>query len=89
MNMGELYLGLQQGTVDGEENPLSVIQSWSFFEVQEYLSISNHVYTPITLVMNARRYDSLEEEQRAAVDRAAAKAVEASRAYSAKPTASS
>jgi tripartite ATP-independent transporter DctP family solute receptor len=83
MNMGELYLGLQQGTVDGEENPLSVIQSWSFFEVQEYLSISNHVYTPVTLVMNARRYDSLEEEQRAAVDRAAAKAVEASRAYSA------
>jgi TRAP-type transport system periplasmic protein len=83
MNMGELYLGLQQGTVDGEENPLSVIQSWSFFEVQEYLSISNHVYTPITLVMNGRRYDGLEPEHRAAVDRAAAKAVEASRAYSA------
>ena len=83
MNIGELYLALQQGTVDGQENPLSVIRAWSFQEVQDYLSISNHVYTPVTLTMNGRRYDSLTDEQRAAVDRAGRKAVEAVRAYSA------
>jgi tripartite ATP-independent transporter DctP family solute receptor len=84
MNIGELYLALQQGTVDGEENPLSVIRAWSFQEVQKYLSMSNHVYTPVTLVMNGRRYDALDDAQRAAVDRAARRAVEDVRAYSAR-----
>jgi len=78
MNMGELYLGLQQGTVDGQENPLAQIKNRSFYEVQDYLSLSNHVYSPITLVMNGRKFDSLSDEHKAAVMRAA----EAARAYS-------
>ena len=78
MNIGEVYLALQQGVVDGQENPLGNIRKWSWYEVQEYISISRHVYTPITFVMNLRRYDSLTDEQRAAVGRAA---VLASRAY--------
>ncbi|HEX2257750.1 MAG TPA: hypothetical protein VHG92_13840, partial [Afifellaceae bacterium] len=44
-------------------------------------SMSSHVYTPVTLVMNLRRYESLTDEQRAAIDRAAEKAVAASRRY--------
>jgi TRAP-type transport system periplasmic protein len=78
MNMGELYLGLQQGTVDGQENPLAQIKNRSFYEVQNYLSLSNHVYSPITLVMNGRKFDSLSDEHREAVMRAA----EAAREYS-------
>ena len=81
MNIGEVYLALQQGTVDGQENPLGHIRKWSWYEVQKYISISRHVYTPITFVMNLARYEGLTDEQRAAVDRAARAAVLASREY--------
>ena len=81
MNIGEVYLALQQGVVDGQENPLGNIRKWSWYEVQKYISISRHVYTPITFVMNQKRYEGLNDDQRAAVDRAARAAVLASRAY--------
>ncbi|MGI9334316.1 MAG: TRAP transporter substrate-binding protein [Gammaproteobacteria bacterium] len=81
MNIGEVYLALQQGVVDGQENPLSNIRKWSWFEVQKYVSTSRHVYTPITFVMNLRKYESLTDAQRQAVDGAARKAVLASRQY--------
>jgi len=83
MNIGEVYLALQQGTVDGQENPLGNIRKWSWYEVQKYISMSRHVYTPITFVMNLDRYRSLSDSQRAAVDRAARKASIASRQYGA------
>ena len=83
MNIGEVYLALQQGTVDGQENPLGNIRKWSWYEVQDFISMSNHVYTPITFVMNLDRYNSLTDSQRAAVDRAARKAAIASRQYGA------
>src|SRR5690606_15327540 len=75
LNFGELYLALQQNTVDGQENPLISINSQSFQEVQEYLSLTSHTYAPITLTMNGAKYDSLTDEQRAAVDDAAEYAV--------------
>lgn len=81
MSIGEVYLALQQGVVDGQENPLGNIRKWSWHEVQKYISMSNHVYTPITFVMNLKRYNSLTDDQRAAVDKAAAAAVIASREY--------
>ena len=83
MNIGELYLALQQGTVDGQENPLGNIKAFSWHEVQDYLSLSSHVYTPITLVMNVARWDGLSDDHNAAVERAAQKAVEHSREYGA------
>jgi len=83
MNIGEVYLALQQGVIDGQENPLGNIRKWSWHEVQKYISMSSHVYTPVTLVMNLKRYDSLTDEQRGAVLRAAKKAAEASRQYGA------
>ena len=81
MNIGEVYLALQQGVVDGQENPLGNIRKWSWYEVQKYISISRHVYTPITFVMNLARYEGLSDDQRAAVDSAARQAVLASREY--------
>jgi len=83
MNIGEVYLALQQGVIDGQENPLGNIRKWSWFEVQKYISMSSHVYTPITLVMNLKRYNSLTDEQRSAVLRAGAEAAAASRQYGA------
>ena len=83
MNIGEVYLALQQGVIDGQENPFGNIAKWSWDEVQNYISLSRHVYTPITLVMNLRRYESLTDEQREAVHAAARTAAEASRAYGA------
>lgn len=79
MNLGELYLALQQGTVDAQENPVNTVKNRSFFEVQKYLSLSGHVYSPVTLVMNAAKYDSLTDDQRAAVNRAAQEAAEYTR----------
>ncbi|MFQ6022534.1 MAG: TRAP transporter substrate-binding protein [Acidiferrobacterales bacterium] len=81
MNIGEVYLALQQGVVDGQENPLGNINKWKWYEVQKYISMSRHVYTPITLVMNLKKYNSLTEAQRRAVDRAAMRAEGASRQY--------
>ncbi len=83
MNIGEVYLALQQGVVDGQENPLGNIRKWSWYEVQKHISMSRHVYTPITFVMNLKKYNSLTPAQRAAVDRAALRAEGASRQYGA------
>jgi tripartite ATP-independent transporter DctP family solute receptor len=88
MNLGEVYLALQQGVLDGQENPFGTIREMSFHEVQKYLSLSRHVYTPITLVMNGAKYDSLTDAQKAAVMAAAAAASAASRARSDEASAS-
>ncbi len=81
MNIGEVYLALQQGVVDGQENPFGNINKWKWYEVQKYISLSRHVYTPITFVMNLKKYNSLTDAQRTAVDRAAMRAEGASRQY--------
>ena len=83
MNIGEVYLALQQGVIDGQENPFGNIAKWSWDEVQKYISLSRHVYTPITLVMNQRKYDSLTDEQKMHVTNAARAAVVSSRQYGA------
>ena len=84
MNLGELYLALQNGTVDGQENPLAGTVTRSFHEVQKYFSLSNHVYTPVTLTMNGAKYDSLMPEQQQAVKDAALEAAQYTRDLGAK-----
>jgi len=83
MNIGEVYLALEQGVIDGQENPMGNIAKWSWDEVQKYISLSRHVYTPITFVMNLKRYNSLTDEQREKVHAAARTAVLSSRQYGA------
>jgi tripartite ATP-independent transporter DctP family solute receptor len=80
MDLGEVYLALDQGVLDGQENPMGVVKEFSFFEVQQYLSLSNHVYSPITLAINADRWNSLPDDVKAAIEVAVAAAVEQSRA---------
>lgn len=48
---GELYSALQQGVFDAQENPLSIIHSSSFYEVQEYISLTGHVWAPACLTI--------------------------------------
>jgi tripartite ATP-independent transporter DctP family solute receptor len=79
MNLGEVYLALQQGTIDGQENPLTTIKTRSFFEVNKYLSLSSHVYTPVTFVMNGAKYDSLTPELQALVKEKALEAAKHTR----------
>ena len=83
MNIGEVYLALEQGVIDGQENPMGNIAKWSWDEVQKYISMSRHVYTPITFVMNLKRYNSLTDAQREQVHAAARTAVSSSRQYGA------
>lgn len=80
--LGEVYMGLRQGLIDGQENPLSVIKEFSLHEVQPYIALTNHIYTPITLVMNGQRFDALSPEMKEMVMAAARKAVEVTRAVS-------
>ncbi|MEW9805050.1 TRAP transporter substrate-binding protein [Mesorhizobium marinum] len=82
MPLGEAYVALRQGALDGQENPMSVIKEFSLFEVQKYISITNHVYTPITLTMNGRAWDALTPEMQDKLKQAAAKAGEATRVLS-------
>ena len=64
MNIGELYLALSQGAVDGQENPLPTIQSNKFFEVQKFLILTGHVITPRLIVVNEAAWQSLGAAER-------------------------
>ncbi|TVS01229.1 MAG: TRAP transporter substrate-binding protein [Rhodobacteraceae bacterium] len=46
LSFGEVYSGLDQGVIDGQENPAQIADSARFYEVQDYMSLSNHVYLP-------------------------------------------
>jgi len=82
MPLGEVYMALKQGALDGQENPLSVIKDFSFFEVQKFIALTNHVYTPITLAMNGAAYDALSPELKAKVKEAAKAGAAATRKVS-------
>ncbi|MGC3940814.1 TRAP transporter substrate-binding protein [Roseobacter sp. EG26] len=62
MNFGEVYSALQQGVIDGQENPLAIITSQRFYEVQKYLSTTGHVFAVYMPVMSQFFYDSLSAE---------------------------
>lgn len=62
MAFAELYTGLQQGTVDGQENPLDLIYAQNYFEVQDYLSLSEHLYYPRQYIINLDFFNSLPED---------------------------
>lgn len=71
----ELFLGLQQGTVDGQENPLSNIQSNNLQEVQDYISLSGHAENS-NLIVVGEVYDSLTSEQKKVLDDAVQTAID-------------
>ncbi len=70
ISFSELYQSLSQNIVNAQENPVSQIISAKLYEVQKYLSLSNHVYTPGWICMNLDVYNSLSDAQRAVIDEA-------------------
>ena len=68
MPLSEVFVALQTGVMDGQENPLSMIYSTKFQEVQKYLSLSQHVYTPAYLLAGARKWSKLPEDVRQALE---------------------
>lgn len=63
----EVITALQQGTIDGQENPLSVIVSAKLAAVQKHLALTSHVYSPAVLLVSPKLWASLSEEQKVAV----------------------
>src|SRR5699024_928201 len=59
---GELYTALQQGVYDGMDNPISLVYTMKFYEVQDYMTLSNHTFAPIITVMNKDYYESIPED---------------------------
>src|SRR3546814_2468756 len=66
----ELFTALQQGTVDGQENPITVIVSARFSEVQKFLSMTRHSYTSGALLVSNDLYSSLNDQEKSWVDAA-------------------
>ena len=62
MNFGEVYSALQQGVIDGQENPLAIITSQRFYEVQKYLSTTGHVFAVYMPVVSKPFFDNLSAE---------------------------
>jgi len=75
MDISEVYSALQQGVLDGQENPYNIIATRGFDEVQTYLSDSGHFFDFINAVANKERFDALSAEHQEAVREAMRTAV--------------
>jgi len=80
MAFTEVFTALQQGTVDGQENPLSVISAAKFDQVQKNLTLTGHVYSPALILMNKAQWEKLSDADKQAFLAAAKEAVKANRA---------
>lgn len=74
MAFPELFTALQQGVVDGEENPVPVIMSSRFYEVQKYLTMTRHFYNPSMLLISKSKFEGYPEELQTALVEAAKEA---------------
>ena len=79
MAFPEVFTALQQGTVDGQENPLSVIMAAKFDQVEKHLSLTGHVYSPAIILMNKAAFDKLAAADKTAFLEAAKVAAKANR----------
>ena len=71
MSSSELYTALEQGTVDGEENPIANLYAYQFQEVQDYITMSNHIYSPFLFDMSKKIWDTYDEEVQKVLSEAA------------------
>jgi tripartite ATP-independent transporter DctP family solute receptor len=76
MAFGEVYTALQQHTIDAQENPISIIYSARFYEVQKYLAMTHHKYEYVILAMSDKTYQKLSPDQQKAVEEAAKEAAD-------------
>ncbi|MCM3610164.1 DctP family TRAP transporter solute-binding subunit [Planococcus sp. MERTA32b] len=76
MTFSEVFTALQQGTIDGQENPIDVIYSSKLAEVQDYITMWNYSYDPLVLGMNKKLYDSMSDADKELIDRLGKEAAE-------------
>lgn len=74
MPLSELYTALETKAVDAQEHPVGIFWSAKLYEVQKYLSLTNHGYTPLIVVMNKAKFDSLAPRLQTAIVEAAQEA---------------
>ena len=68
LSFSEVFVALQTGTFDGQENPLAQIASGKFQEVQKYLSMTGHVYTPAYVTVSTKYWARLPEDVRNVIE---------------------
>jgi len=66
----ELYTSLQQGVVDGQDNGIFLTHSAKYFEVQDYYTLTNHIYAPVAFLINEQFYQGLSDENRQIIEEA-------------------
>lgn len=71
MTFGEVYGALESKAIDGQDNPVGVIESAKFAEVQKYLSLTRHIYTGMPLLMSKKTWDSMSATERRIITEAA------------------
>jgi len=62
MSWGEVYTSLQTGVIDGQENPVAIVFAFKLSEVQKYLSLTGHFYSPAPLSMSLKKFNALKPE---------------------------
>ncbi|MBP6900348.1 MAG: TRAP transporter substrate-binding protein [Burkholderiaceae bacterium] len=67
MAFSEVYSGLETKTVDGQENPLALIDNMKFYEVQKYLSLTRHSYAALMMLMSKKVWDGLSPQEQGAL----------------------
>jgi TRAP-type transport system periplasmic protein len=74
MPFPELYGALEQKAVDGQENPFSTVDTAKFYEVQKYLSVTKHKYTPLVVTLSKKFWDQLSADEKKLIQEAATEA---------------
>ncbi|MDR0479008.1 MAG: TRAP transporter substrate-binding protein [Burkholderiaceae bacterium] len=74
LSFSDLFTALESHTVDGQDNPINTDESSKFYEVQKYLTISHHVYTPFIVLASKQWWDTLNPDEQAAIKASAAAA---------------
>jgi len=82
LSFGELYTALEQKTIDGQENPLALIYSNKFYEVQKHISLTGHMYSPMVLAISEKSWNQMTPETQQAVQEAANEARDYERSVS-------
>ena len=77
--VAELYTALETGVVDAQDHPIGVTLSFKFYEVQKYLSLTQHAYSPLALAMNLKKFEGLTKAQQVVITDVAAEAVKMQR----------
>ncbi|MCY6383739.1 DctP family TRAP transporter solute-binding subunit [Hoeflea prorocentri] len=75
LDVNELYTSLETGVVNAQDHPVPVTLSFRFYEVQDYLSLTRHAYSPLGWVMNKAKFDKLSPEMQSTLMEVAAESV--------------